>query len=340
LGPNRPREKWPCRCLATGGMDSSLAGLGAARGWRRSGRFIASACATMLIVAAGSRFPEANPLDGNSDAIAIWGTAAAAPGALDRVAGMIKKTVYRSSGRRVRGEDDKIPAIKTAAPDLPLDVLRNMDIRVDSWSAPPLCSANALRISRRMRTLAHQLYSWRKRAAHARTSGAHVSRNDAPSNEQLGPCPLPPDRHARSHRQHRLLHLLVRRVRVTAQRSPSSRTSGTSRRRTESASWFEKQALAGTCPNKGTGPAQRYRGLGSGTLRCQNGGETCRDRSVLSRSTRPGIHSRNPVNSRVHLTAGAVLGVITYPLSRGLGVDADSETYHWCLDHTTMGFLV
>jgi hypothetical protein len=50
---------------------------------------------------------------------------------LDRVAGMIKKVVYRSSGRRVRGEDGKIPAIKTAAPDLPLDVLRNMDIRVD-----------------------------------------------------------------------------------------------------------------------------------------------------------------------------------------------------------------
>ena len=59
---------------------------------------------------------------------------------MDRVAGMIKKAAYRSSGRRVRGEDDKIPAIKTAAPDLPLDVLRNMDIRVDSWSAPP-CAA-------------------------------------------------------------------------------------------------------------------------------------------------------------------------------------------------------
>jgi hypothetical protein len=40
---------------------------------------------------------------------------------------MIKKVVYRSSGRR----DGKIPAIKTAVPDLPLDVLRNMDIRVD-----------------------------------------------------------------------------------------------------------------------------------------------------------------------------------------------------------------
>jgi hypothetical protein len=30
--------------------DSSFAGLGAGRGWRWSGRFIASACATMLIV--------------------------------------------------------------------------------------------------------------------------------------------------------------------------------------------------------------------------------------------------------------------------------------------------
>jgi hypothetical protein len=50
------RQKWPCRCLATGGMDSRLAGLGAAQWWRRSGRFVASACATMLIVAAGLVF--------------------------------------------------------------------------------------------------------------------------------------------------------------------------------------------------------------------------------------------------------------------------------------------
>ena len=56
---------------------------------------------------------------------------------MDRVAVMIKKTVYRSSGRQVRGEDDKVPPIKTAAPDLPLDVLRSMDIRVDPWSALP-----------------------------------------------------------------------------------------------------------------------------------------------------------------------------------------------------------
>ena len=40
------------RCIATGGMESSFAGLGAARGWRLSGRFMASACAKMLIVAA------------------------------------------------------------------------------------------------------------------------------------------------------------------------------------------------------------------------------------------------------------------------------------------------
>jgi len=89
-------------------------------------------------------------------------TAAAAADASDRVAGMIKKAVYRSSGRRVHGEDDKILAIKTVAPDLPLDVLRNMDIRVDPWSAPPCAPPNALRI----------------RPGNARTSGAHVSRSD------------------------------------------------------------------------------------------------------------------------------------------------------------------
>ncbi len=54
--------------------------------------------------------------------------AAAAADALDRVAGMIKKAVDRSSGRRVRGEGDKIPAIGTVAPDLPLEKLRNTNI--------------------------------------------------------------------------------------------------------------------------------------------------------------------------------------------------------------------
>ena len=58
---------------------------------------------------------------------------------------MIKKTVYRSSGRRVRGEDDKIPPIKKkVAPDLPLDALRNTDIRVRSVVCTLLCTAERL----------------------------------------------------------------------------------------------------------------------------------------------------------------------------------------------------
>jgi len=51
-----------------------------------------------------SRFPEANP--GQEPAPSLWhtaATAAAAADALDRVAGMIKKVVYRSSGRRDPG---------------------------------------------------------------------------------------------------------------------------------------------------------------------------------------------------------------------------------------------
>ena len=59
---------------------------------------------------------------------------------------MIKKAVVRSSGRRVRGEGDRIPAIGTVAPDLPLEKLRNTNIRVDPWSAPSCAPPNALRI--------------------------------------------------------------------------------------------------------------------------------------------------------------------------------------------------
>ena len=70
----------------------------------------------MPIVAAGVSFSggeNARP-QLSSPAQSLWGTAAtaataaAAADALDRVAGMIKKAAYRSSGRRVRGEDDKI----------------------------------------------------------------------------------------------------------------------------------------------------------------------------------------------------------------------------------------
>ena len=186
--------------------------------WSR-GRIMSSACATMLIVAAGSRFPEVKTPDRifRPRRESLWGTAttaaaaAAAAEALGRVAGMIKKAAYRSSGRRVRGEHDKIPSIKKElAPDLPLDALRNTDVRVDPWSAPACALPNALRI----------------RPANARTSGAHASRSDAPSYEGLGPCTPPPDRHVLG-----------------------TRMSGTSRRRTESPSWFETQALTGTCPS-------------------------------------------------------------------------------------------
>jgi hypothetical protein len=83
----------------------------------------------MLIVAAGVSFSgsESARQELSSPTRSQWGTAAiataaAAVDALDGLAGMIKKAVYRSSGRRVRGEDDKIPAIKTVAPDQPLDV--------------------------------------------------------------------------------------------------------------------------------------------------------------------------------------------------------------------------
>ena len=77
----------------------------------------------------GVSFSEAKPPDSSSCPrrnryvvrLPLQSTAAAAADALDRAAGMIKKTVCRSSGRRVRGEDDKIPAVKTVAPDLPLD---------------------------------------------------------------------------------------------------------------------------------------------------------------------------------------------------------------------------
>ena len=138
-------------------MDSSSAGLGVAREWRWSGRFIASACSAMLIVAAGSRFPEAKAPDRSSCSLRnrhivrqplrplqpLRRTPWTDSQARSRMA------VYRSSGGRVRGEDDKIPPIKTIAPDLPLEVLRNMDIRVDPWSAPTCAPPNAFAHSRR-----------------------------------------------------------------------------------------------------------------------------------------------------------------------------------------------
>ena len=91
---------------------------------------------------------------------------------------MIKKAVYRSSGRRVRGEDDKIfPIKKKVAPDLPLDALRSMDIRVDPWSAPTCAPPSAYS----PRTGQSE---WRARQSERRS-------------ELRGVGPVPPDRRAR-----------------------------------------------------------------------------------------------------------------------------------------------
>ena len=86
-----PRENWEPGAWATGGMDGSFAGFGAARGWRRSGRFMASACATMLIVAAGLVFRKrtrqkealAPPTQSPLGTAATAAAAAAAADALD-----------------------------------------------------------------------------------------------------------------------------------------------------------------------------------------------------------------------------------------------------------------
>jgi hypothetical protein len=130
------------QALATdGSMDSSFARLGAARGLRRSGRFIASVCASMLIVAAGVSFAESEPArqELSSPTPSLWVRqllrSLRRPRQLDRVAGMIKKAVYRTSGglggSAARTTRSKIPAIKTVACDLPLDVLLSMGIRID-----------------------------------------------------------------------------------------------------------------------------------------------------------------------------------------------------------------
>ncbi len=114
-----------------GGMDSSFAGLGAAPrvAPERSLHRLSMRCDADRRL--GVSFSGAKKSDRSSclPTQSLYGKAAAVADALDRVAGTIKKKVYRSSGRRVRGEDDKIPRIKTVAQDQPLDVLRSMDIR-------------------------------------------------------------------------------------------------------------------------------------------------------------------------------------------------------------------
>jgi hypothetical protein len=181
------------------GLDSSLAGLGAARGWRRSCRFIASACAPMLIVAAGSRFPEANPPDGNSyppDAIAI--------GYGCRCGGRVGQ-----SRRHEHDQEGGVSIVGEAGPRRGRQDPSHQDCcsRSATRRAPayghtrrsvvctPLCPAKRLAHSPRNRQ-----NEWRARQSERRS-------------EVRGVGPVPPDRHARSHMQHRLLHLRVRRAR-------------------------------------------------------------------------------------------------------------------------------
>jgi hypothetical protein len=169
MSNGRAKNGLAARCLATGGMASRVAALGAARGWRWSGRFIGSACATMLIVAAPgspSRFREAKTPDRSS-------------------------RPHRNQG----------------------------------------CGCHC---------------------SHCSTSGAHVSRSDVPTHDTAGPVPPPPARYVRALAWAAPTSTPTRAAGSrTAQRSPSTLSSGTSRCRTESPSWFAKQALAltGTYPS-------------------------------------------------------------------------------------------
>ena len=99
------------RCVSHRGMDSSFAGLGAARGWHLSGRFHrlsmrydADRRRGGLVFRKRKRQTGALIPDANCYGLRLplQAAAAAAADALDRVAGMIKKAVYRSSGRRIR----------------------------------------------------------------------------------------------------------------------------------------------------------------------------------------------------------------------------------------------
>ena len=176
------------------------------------------------------------------------GAARAAADALDRVAGMIKKAVYRSSGRRVRGDDDKIPAIKTAGADLPLDVLRNMDKRVDPWSATPCAPTNALRM---FAAHAHTCTPYVKSAQEPRTrQNEWHTRQSERRSELRGVGPVPPATGSPRALAYAAPTSAPTRAAGsrTAQRSPSTGTIGTSRRRTESPSWLEMQALTATNP--------------------------------------------------------------------------------------------
>jgi hypothetical protein len=218
------------RCPATDGMDSSLAGLGAARGWRRSGRFVASACSTMLIVAAGSRFPKANPPGRNSDAIAI--------GYGSRCGGSVGQSRRHDQEGGVSIVGEAGPQRGRQDPSHQDCCYRSAARRASEYGHPrrsvvctPLCTAERLAHSPRKRQ-----NEWR-----ARQSGRR--------SELRGVGPVPP-----AAGSPRALAYAAPTFTYACggledrERSPSTGTIGTSRRRTESASWLEMQALTATNP--------------------------------------------------------------------------------------------
>ncbi len=220
------------RCLATGGMGSSIAGHGAARGWRRSGRFIASACATMLIVAAGSRFPEANtPPARSSDAIAI--------GYGSRCGGRV--------GQSRKHDQEGGVSIGEAGP---------RQGRQDPWHQD-CCSQSAARhaseYGHARRSVVCTPLCTAERLAHSPRKRQNESRarQSERRSELRGVGPVPPATGSPRALEYAAPTSTPARAAGsrTAQRSPSTRTSGTSRGRTESPSWFAKQALTGTYPS-------------------------------------------------------------------------------------------
>jgi hypothetical protein len=81
------------------------------------------------------------------------------------------------------------------ASDLPLDVLRNMDIRVDPWSPTPCTPTNALRM---FAAHAHTCTPYVKSAQEPRTrQNEWHTRQSERRSEFRGAGPVPPDRRAR-----------------------------------------------------------------------------------------------------------------------------------------------
>jgi hypothetical protein len=177
---------------------------------------MASACATMLIIAAGLVFRKRTRQTG-----------ALAPDAIAIGHGCHCSHCSRCGGRveqsRSHDQEDGVSIVGEAGPrrgrqdPSHQDCIPRSAARSGTWTTASI---------RGLRPLVHRRAPCAFGPHTPRTSGAHVGRGDVRSYEGLGPCLPPPDRHVLS-----------------------TRTSGASRRRTESPSWLEKEALTGTCPS-------------------------------------------------------------------------------------------